>query len=114
MDNKRIPRVNLIGSTKGSYFAPTSSHCYVDEALRFNTLERNSTNTATNNSSNTTLDAKYLPLDENYKSCKSVLGGGNADSGDKTNDILGKSKTNSVIRCYERFKISFCVQYIYI
>lgn len=91
--DKRIPRVNLIGSTKNSYFTPTTSHCYVDETVRFNTLERNG-NTAINNNTNTptTVDAKFLPLDENYKACKSVLGG----DGEKSPELIGKQKPSSV------------------
>ncbi|TMW47045.1 hypothetical protein DOY81_007880 [Sarcophaga bullata] len=87
--DKRIPRANIIGSTKGTYFAPTSSHCYVDETVRFNALERNG---GTNNSvTSSTIDAKFLPLDENYKSCKSVLG----SDGDKTPEMLAKSKSST-------------------
>uniref|UniRef100_A0A1I8Q9A4 Uncharacterized protein n=1 Tax=Stomoxys calcitrans TaxID=35570 RepID=A0A1I8Q9A4_STOCA len=93
---KAIPRVNLIGSTKGSYFPPTSSHGYVDESIRFNTLERNGTQN-TNPNPLPKMDAIFLPLDENYKSCKSVLGSGVGDAGtEKTTDILGKPKTNSI------------------
>lgn len=89
--DKRIPRANIIGSSKGTYFAPTTSHCYVDETVRFNTLERGG---ATNNGpTSSTVDAKFLPLDENYKSCKSVLG----SDGDNSPEMLAsKTKPNAV------------------
>lgn len=111
--NTRIPRANLIGTNKGgTYYAPTTSHCYPDEAVRFNTLERNgssaaaanqSTKSGHNSSINSTIDAKFLPLDENYKACKSVLGSDGittaASGADKSLDILknsNKSKNNAV------------------
>ncbi|KAM7349222.1 twenty-four isoform 1-T4 [Cochliomyia hominivorax] len=88
--DKRLPRANITSSTKGTYFAPTTSHCYVDESVRFNALERNvGTNSAATTS---TVDAKFLPLDENYKSCKSVLG----SDGDKSPEMLAKSKSNTI------------------
>lgn len=61
----KIPRANIIGSVlTRSDFSPNNTTCYVDEAVHFTTLERGKS----------TVDASYIPLDENYKACKSVLG----------------------------------------
>lgn len=50
-------------------------------------------NGGTNNSqTSSAVDPKFLPLDENYKSCKSVLG----SDGDKSPEMLAKSKSNTV------------------
>lgn len=61
----KIPRANIIGSVLSRSDFPTNNNtCYVDEAVHFTTLERGKS----------TVDPSYIPLDENYKACKSVLG----------------------------------------
>uniref|UniRef100_A0A1A9WFX3 Uncharacterized protein n=1 Tax=Glossina brevipalpis TaxID=37001 RepID=A0A1A9WFX3_9MUSC len=89
--DKRIPRANIIGPKIGCNMAPTLSHCYVDEKIHFSNLECYDANTANNDSSTSVaaVDTKYVPLDENYKSCKSILGNDPL----KSKDMLHKSKS---------------------
>lgn len=62
-----------MASARCSSFVPTSSHCFVDETLRFNSLE-NAKPAHDTEVLDTTVDTTtYLPLDENYTSCQSVL-----------------------------------------
>lgn len=83
----RIPRANIISSLQTKTdFATTISQCYVDEAVRITGSNSSCSGSGNGNAGganvaacglskvSSTIDTKYLPLDENYKSCKSVLG----------------------------------------
>lgn len=66
----------------------------MDEKIYFSNLECYDANTADNESSTSVaaVDTKYVPLDENYKSCKSILGNDPL----KSKDMLHKSKPITV------------------
>lgn len=126
-----LPRVNISGAGMHgkTEFAPTSAQSYVDETVRFTTMER-SANCAANNQSGSNCSTattatvssgsagigtvmladastsvksnvdnfSYLPLDENYKSYKSVLGSEkSADLSKQQSSVFSTAKTVSFI-----------------
>lgn len=101
-----------IMDSDNSTYKPASSRSYVDETIHFSSLEN--TNLNFNNividTIPTNIDSKYLSLDENYKSCKSILGSGNgnlrcrsSDNAKTAENIISKAKIITVTEDIYRF-----------
>lgn len=87
-------------------YKPASSRSYVDETIHFSSLENANLNfnNIVIDTIPANIDSNYLPLDENYKSCKSILGHRNSNlrcrSSDNTKsaeNIISKAKIIAVI-----------------
>lgn len=83
---------NGIGADENSTYMPASSRSYVDETIHFSSLENanlNFNNIVIDPAMPPGIDSKYLSLDEDYKSCKSILG--TIGSGSRRKDNVHKS-----------------------
>lgn len=99
-------------SESSTYKPAASSRSYVDETIHFSSLENSNlsfNNVGMDSMPTTNIDSKYLPLDENYKSCTSVLGSGNenarnsAENAQKdktTENLISKAKIITVMQRY--------------
>lgn len=80
--NSNDSTMNSENSNSSSTYKPeASSRSYVDETIHFSSLERSNLHFNGGDSSSTIDSSKYLPLDENYKSYKSILGSSSNSSG---------------------------------